>query len=147
MQHNYQHSDNLSSLSHISEMGKRLAKIREQSGLKQIPFAKALNVSQAGYNSYERGQREMPLRVVRALYENFNVNPLWLMTGEGSTYCQDSLELFQRIDSKIDRFLSEQNTSFDVEKKNRVKRFLVEYSEQNGNLPDEFIDTYLRSTI
>jgi len=28
--------------------------------------------------------REIPVRVLRAFYTKFNVNPVWMMTGEGS---------------------------------------------------------------
>ncbi len=41
-------------------------------------------MSLRGYQNYERGERAIPVALVRALYEEFRVDLVWLLTGEGS---------------------------------------------------------------
>ena len=59
----------------------------------QVLFAEAPEVSQSAYNTYERGQREIPLTVLYLRYSTFNVNPIWMMTGESSRHNQDRTKL------------------------------------------------------
>ncbi|MDR5645371.1 helix-turn-helix domain-containing protein [Burkholderia cenocepacia] len=62
----------------------RLAHVREHVELSQEKMAGRLGISLRAYANYERGERAIPIDVVRALYEKFSVDPVWLLTGEGS---------------------------------------------------------------
>lgn len=133
--------------SFLVQMGKRLATVREDSGLKQIPFAEALEVSQSGYNSYERGQREIPVRVLRLLYTKFNVNPAWMMTGEGNPYNRDDIDLFHRVAESVDRYMERENCRVEPERRQKLIRFLIEYAREHGEFTDAIAEKYLRSVI
>lgn len=133
--------------SFLVQMGKRLATIREDSGLKQIPFAEMLEVSQSGYNSYERGLREIPVRVLRLLYTKLNVNPVWMMTGEGNPYNRDDLDLFQSVVRLVDQYISREGCSVEPERREKLIRFLIEYARQHGEFNAEIAEKYLRSAL
>ena len=131
----------------IQRMGRRLARVREDSGLKQVPFADALEISQSAYNTYERGQREIPVRVLHALYAKFNVNPAWMMSGEGNAYNRDDLDLFHMVEDSVDRYLQRENCSVERDKRRKLVDFLIDYARQHGEFTDEIAEKYLRSAI
>lgn len=62
-------------------VGERLATVRAATGLSQPAFAAGLGLSFRAYCNYERGEREMPVAVLRALYEVHDVDPVWLLSG------------------------------------------------------------------
>ncbi|MCC5641195.1 helix-turn-helix domain-containing protein [Nostoc sp. CHAB 5844] len=147
MQRNYQKNNNSTQDTLLIQMGKRLAMIRENSGLKQIPFAEALDVSQGGYNTYERGQREIPVRVLRALHVKFNVNPVWMMTGQGSPYNQDTVDLYHEVTATVDAYIAREQRMVEPDKRLKLIRFLIDYAEQHGDFTQEIAEKYLRSAL
>ncbi|HET8555210.1 MAG TPA: helix-turn-helix transcriptional regulator [Rhodanobacteraceae bacterium] len=62
-------------------VGARLASIRASTGLSQNAFADSLGLSARAYANYERGEREMPVALFRALFDEHGVDPLWLLVG------------------------------------------------------------------
>lgn len=66
-------------------LGARLAAVRAASGLSQNAFAESLGLSTRAYVNYERGEREMPVALFRALYEVRGIDPAWLLAGPGVT--------------------------------------------------------------
>jgi transcriptional regulator with XRE-family HTH domain len=50
----------------------------------QQEIAKALGLSLRGYQNYERDQRSPSEDLIRAAWSTFGVDPVWLLTGEGS---------------------------------------------------------------
>jgi transcriptional regulator with XRE-family HTH domain len=147
MQRDYQKNNNSTQDTLLIQMGKRLAMIRENSGLKQIPFAEALDVSQGGYNTYERGQREIPVRVLRALHVKFNVNPVWMMTGEGSPFNRDAVDLYHEVTTTVDTYIRRENCLVEPEKRLKLIRFLIDYADHHGEFTEEIAEKYLRSAL
>ncbi len=67
-------------------LGKRIAEVREKSGLSQQAFADRVGVSQRQISSYESG-RDRPRRAARQnICREFNVREEWLNRGEGPAY-------------------------------------------------------------
>lgn len=64
-------------------LGERLVAVRATTGLSQAAFAESLGLSLRAYANYERGEREMPVALFRALYEVYGVDPVWLLDGPG----------------------------------------------------------------
>ncbi|WP_018095606.1 helix-turn-helix domain-containing protein [Sinorhizobium meliloti] len=131
----------------MDAMGQRLGKIRKDSGLKQVPFAEALEVSQSAYNTYERGNREMPAKLLRLLHVKFNVNPVWMLTGEGSPYNRDVVDLYHQVSSVVDSFITSENCQVEPDKRLKLIRFLIDYAEQHGEFTEEIAEKYLRSAL
>ena len=61
--------------------GERLATVREGQALNQADFADSLGLSLRAYANYERGEREAPLAVIRALYDVYGIDPTWMIGG------------------------------------------------------------------
>lgn len=131
----------------MEAMGQRLGKIRKDSGLKQVPFAEALDVSQSAYNTYERGNREMPAKLLRLLHLKFNVNPAWMLTGQGNPYNRDAVDLYHQVSGAVDAFLARESCQVEPEKRLKLIRFLIDYAEQHGEFTEEIADKYLRSAL
>jgi transcriptional regulator with XRE-family HTH domain len=65
--------------------GRRLTAVRATTGLSQSAFADALGLSLRAYANYERGEREAPVALFRALFERFGIDPIWLLSGADDT--------------------------------------------------------------
>lgn len=59
----------------------RIKHLRKAHHLTQQAIAALLGVKQSTYSCYERGTRQIPLRVAEAAAEMFNVSPLYLLHG------------------------------------------------------------------
>lgn len=62
-------------------VGARLASVRALTGLSQHAFAATLGLSPRAYANYERGEREMPVALFRALFDEHGIDPLWMLAG------------------------------------------------------------------
>lgn len=81
-------------MNEVIEIADRLKEVRKKSGKKQQPFSDSLSVSQSAYSAYEHGKREIPLKVLRSLVIEYNVNPAWFLLGTGSfSYLPDAKEM------------------------------------------------------
>lgn len=79
-------------------MKDRIRLIRKDINMNQTEFGTELGCTQAAITSYETG-RVIPDKSIRLLIcEKFNVNPVWLETGEGLPYKEGLLpELAQAL--------------------------------------------------
>lgn len=66
------------------ELGARLIAVRTQLRFTQPEFAASLGLSYRAYGNYERGEREMPTALFRALCDKYGIDPLWLLCGPGN---------------------------------------------------------------
>ena len=73
--------------------GKRLKIIRNELKISQIEMAKALNISIKGYWNYENDEREPKLEILKRIVEKFNINPHWLLTGDGEIFFKNEESL------------------------------------------------------
>ncbi|MDI7165923.1 helix-turn-helix domain-containing protein [Leptospira santarosai] len=62
----------------------RLRKVFEESGLNQSDFAESIGLKPSSFSDLLYGRAKNPsVETVSNLIKTYNVNPLWLMTGEG----------------------------------------------------------------
>ena len=64
-------------------MGERIVAVRQRAGLTQGQFAAAIGESRAALSAYEHGH-VVPLRILSAIAQRFQVNWVWLETGLGA---------------------------------------------------------------
>ena len=64
----------------------RITKIRMDAGLSQVEFGERLNIGNSTISLLESGKRNLTARTTADICEKFNVNPVWLETGEGEPY-------------------------------------------------------------
>ncbi|WP_128543632.1 XRE family transcriptional regulator [Larkinella soli] len=69
-----------------SSIGQRIKAIREDKGLSQVEFARAIGTQQPNVSDYET-KGVVPRRgTIRNIVERYSVNEKWLLTGEGDRY-------------------------------------------------------------
>lgn len=73
-------------------IGARILEIRQAADLPQKEFAEQLGVSKSAVASYEKGQQMPGAAVLMSVCEHFNVEPRWLLLGEGSTYSDKTID-------------------------------------------------------
>lgn len=66
------------------EVGNRLREIRKDLKFTQERFAEHLNIAAKHYGQIERGERGITLQKLKLLHEKFNVDLLYIITGDKS---------------------------------------------------------------
>lgn len=75
----------------MSTMGERIREIRKDAQMTQAEFGEALGVGVQSIRFYEGGYRNPKGPSLNMICERFNVNKLWLTTGEGEKYAASSI--------------------------------------------------------
>jgi transcriptional regulator with XRE-family HTH domain len=96
----------MSTSSENKAIGHRLQEIRERKGLSQQAFADSLRVSLRTYQNYERGARAVSKDLMCALMEQYDIAPLWLLTGKKTSQKID-LAIFKEIQQALQSEQSE----------------------------------------
>ena len=65
-------------------LGQRLKSALKGLGLKGVDVAKDLGVAENTVSQWFQGKREPKLEVLKFLYQKYGINPLYVITGEGS---------------------------------------------------------------
>ena len=127
----------LSSTKQDTIIGHRLLSIREVFGLTQIDMAERLGITSRAYANYERGEREMPLAVLRELYERFGIDPVWIMTGPGDVPLmagqrQIDTDLLERVILLVEEGLRKSHRTLKPDKMARLIRLAHEHCAEQG---------------
>lgn len=69
-------------------MNKKLKELRKFLQLSQDDFGKKLGVTGAGISKIESGDRSLTEQMILAVCRTFDVNEIWLRTGEGEMFLQ-----------------------------------------------------------
>lgn len=72
----------------MNTFGERLKTIRGT--MTQVDFAKSLGVTQRAIVNYEKLNRIPRGNIIRKICENYGINEIWLLTGEGNKFICDS---------------------------------------------------------
>lgn len=126
-------------------IGKRLAKVRQDTGLSQGKYAEKFGLSDRAYKNYELEIRDLPIAVALAISKNENVNIQWLLTGQGTRH--DS-ELHEAISAAIFAFREASDPLIDrptPEQEAAIVVFLVEMILNNGGLDEKVTQSYFKS--
>ena len=67
-------------------VNERFKKVREYLGLSQRDLARELGITERTVRNYEVGKIEVPKTIILALQALFNINPNWLLTGQGEMF-------------------------------------------------------------
>ena len=71
-------------------MKNRIAYIRKQAGINQTDFAEKLNLTKNYISLIENGNRIPSDRTITDICREFNVNEVWLRTGDGEPFQEES---------------------------------------------------------
>lgn len=73
-----------------TNMGSRLVEVRKAKGLTQQQFSEAIGCSRSALANYESGRNEPIGPVIQAILREFKVDEIWLRTGDGEPFRQES---------------------------------------------------------
>ncbi|MBR8030098.1 helix-turn-helix transcriptional regulator [Burkholderia cenocepacia] len=135
----------MSSTSDHADYHQRVSQVREHFELSQEKMARQLGLSLRAYANYERGQRAVPVELLRALYEQFLVDPVWLMTGDGNMILDRDVRY--RLDQKtldgvlvaVARIEQRLETPLDAKKKARLIGLLYEQCQLLGESAEQIL--------
>lgn len=113
-------------------MKNRIAEIRKHENLTQEEFAKKLGLSRNYIWMIENGQRVPPDRTIADICRVFNVNEVWLRTGIGEPFAQQSNE--EKIAAILSQAIGGASTSRD-----RLIRALARLPEDAFPIIEKFI--------
>lgn len=133
-------------------IGRRLAELRERLSLTQDAFAETLGVSRRAYVNYERGEREIPVGLVKALYDTYHVDFMWLLTGVASqdlTPIEDGADVGMIVEviQELDRQLDEADLVMRPDDKVRVIKALYHWSKDRGNVDPASVASLLQIAV
>ncbi len=113
----------------------RVGAVRTHFALSQTAMAQRVGISLRAYQNYERGEREVPVVLVHALYEVFRVDPVWLLTGSGSMMLAEDQrkrldqDLLDRVVETVEKLEASLKKTLPVEHKSRLIGLLYEESQ------------------
>lgn len=69
-------------------MNKRIKELRNKLGMTLEEFGNALGFSRSSMSNIETGYRNVTDRLIKAIVNTYNVNEIWLRTGEGEMFLE-----------------------------------------------------------
>ncbi|WP_297439495.1 helix-turn-helix transcriptional regulator [uncultured Clostridium sp.] len=74
-------------------VGDRLKEIRNYFDLSQLEFANKLMLNKSSISLFENNKRDLSQRTFISICETFNIDELWLKTGQGTMFPEGSENL------------------------------------------------------
>ncbi|MDR5804895.1 helix-turn-helix transcriptional regulator [Caballeronia sp. LZ001] len=136
---------------------RRLAHVREYLELSQEKMATRLGTSLRAYANYERGERAIPIDVMRALFDKCAVDPVWLLTGEGGMILDRDVRFrldprtLEAVVATVEQIEKKLGSSLSTKKKARLIGLLYEQCQLLGEnagdiLSNARVDRLVRSS-
>jgi len=116
--------------------GERVKQARKSLGLTMEKFGERLGVTKTAISLIESGKNNLTDANIKAICREFNVDYIWLTTGEGEMFVDSDDDFIE----KIDRIMAGES---DI-RKNAIKA-LVNASEEDIEAFDRLIDLYLQA--
>lgn len=117
----------------MAEINERIKVLRERLGLTQTALAEKINRAPNTINQYEKG-KNIPDRTILDICNAFNVNEVWLRTGSGEMFRQET---------NVDIELAHQVGRLIKSDDDFTKRLVLEYLKLPPELKtafEEFVD-------
>lgn len=117
----------------MAEINERIKVLREHLGLTQTALAEKINRAPNTINQYEKG-KNIPDRTILDICNAFNANELWLRTGSGEMFRQET---------NVDVELAHQVGRLIKSDDDFTKRLVLEYLKLPQELKtafEEFVD-------
>lgn len=117
----------------MAEINERIKVLRERLGLTQTALAEKINRAQNTVADYEKG-KNIPERTILDICNAFNVNEVWLRTGSGEMFRQET---------NVDVELAHQVGRLIKSDDDFTKRLILEYLKLPPELKtafEEFVD-------
>lgn len=113
-------------------MKERIKTLRKELHLTQQEFADKLGVSRNNIASYETGKSNLGDSVISLIRREFNVNDIWLRTGEGSIFLPDN------HDNQLMMWMGRVAGSEDDDFKKKLLYILMNLTESQWDTFEDF---------
>lgn len=111
-------------------LGNRLAAVRNTARLSQEEMSQRLGISRSAYQNYERGQRDLTAQLLLVIYEEFDVDPLWMLEGDTETgksrQHEEAAVAYRKIGIAVEHRIIERGLTVTPEKKWDAIEFLFD---------------------
>lgn len=105
-------------------MKERIYQLRKALDLGQEEFGKRIGITRSSVSGFESGRRNPSDQTITSICREFNVNEIWLRTGEGEMFTEMELE---------DELMQWAGTVLAAESDNFKKRFVRMLSRLSEN--------------
>jgi len=114
--------------------GERIKEVRKSLGLTLEKFGEKIGLKKNSVSQLENGKNSVTDANIKAICREFNVDYMWLTTGEGEMFVETDDDFFERID----RIMAGENES----RKNMIKTLLYA-SDDDIEAFDRLVDYYI----
>lgn len=111
--------------------GERVRKVRKSLGLTLEKFGKKLGVGKTAISNIESGNRNLTEQMIKSICREFNVDYIWLTTGDGEMFIENDDDFIE----KIERIMVNEN---DVRRK--LFKSLINASDEQLYALEKWID-------
>ncbi len=105
----------------VSGLNTRLSAVRRHESLSQEEMAQRLEISRSAYQYYERGQRDVTGTLLLKIFQEFDVDPLWMLEGdlehEGSRRHKEITQAYRKIGLAVEERIRERDLNVTPDKK------------------------------
>lgn len=117
--------------------GERIREVRKALGLTLEKFGEKIGMKKNSVSQLENGKNSVTEQVVKAICREYNVDYMWLTTGDGEMFIDTDDDFIERID----RIMSGE----DEARKNLFK-FMLELSDDDIAALDRFMKKAIEFT-
>ena len=132
-------------------VGNRLFELRTSLKLSQSDFANSIGVSATSYQGYEKGDREVPASLLEHLFDQYHIEPLWIIKAGDSNKNYPKYGFLGNISVLKEIFLAiedaEKHAGSKTPFEGKFNFALVVYRRflADGDLDSELISTWVAS--
>ena len=117
--------------------GERIREVRNTLGLTLEKFGERIGVTRGSMSNIENGNRNLTEQMTKAICREFNVDYMWLTTGDGEMFIDNDDDFIERID----RIMAGE----DEARKNLFK-FMLELSDDDIAALDRLMKKAIKFT-
>lgn len=92
--------------------GERIKLIRKENQMTLEQFGNILEVTKVAISNIENGKRNVTEQMRKSICREFRVDPVWLTTGKGDMFIDQSVELIEMLDNLLHNESKLANTMF-----------------------------------
>lgn len=94
--------------------GERIKEVRKKNRMTLEQFGNILGVTKVAISNIENGKRNVTEQMRKSICREFRVDPIWLSTGEGDMFIDESIDLIEMLDKLLHNESKLANTLFKM---------------------------------
>ena len=95
-------------------LGENIRRIRKSRGLTQDIFSEKIGIEPSSLSNIENGKRNVTEQMRKSICREFRVDPIWLSTGDGDMFINESIDLIEMLDKLLHNESKLANTLFKM---------------------------------